>query len=188
MKSVSGMIKEFEKIVTLKDGSKVLLRPLRKRDKEKLLEMFLTLSDESTKYLKHDVKNRELIENWINHLNYDHVLPIIGVLEKNGTERIIADSTLHFYKSKQKRSVAWIRISVHQDYQNKGLGTEMINFLIEIGERIGLKRLCLYCVVENLIAIRLFEKTGFTVDGTMKKSFQSRDGRMLDTYLMCRSI
>ncbi len=188
MRSVSGMVREFKKIVTLKDGSKILLRPLKKRDKEKLLEMFLTLSDESTKYLKHDVKHRELIEHWINHLNYDQVLPIIGVVEKNGIEVIIADSTLHFYKSRREGHVAWVRISVHQDYQSKGLGTEMVEFLIEIGRKIKLKRLCLYCVVENLSAVRLFEKTGFTVEGTMRESFQSNDGRMLDTYLMCRNI
>jgi putative acetyltransferase len=48
-----------------------------------------------------------------------------------------------------------------------------------------LRRLELEVYTDNAAAIRLYEKFGFTIEGTMV-DFAFRDGQFVDTYLMAR--
>jgi ribosomal protein S18 acetylase RimI-like enzyme len=54
------------------------------------------------------------------------------------------------------------RIRVRRDYQRRGYGEMILSRLIEIASSKGYQELCLDSVVDNIPAIRLFEKCGFT--------------------------
>ena len=49
------MLKEYPKEVTLRDGSKITLRPVVKEDEEALYRFFMGLSKEDRLYLRDDV-------------------------------------------------------------------------------------------------------------------------------------
>ena len=83
---------EYPKTATLKDGTQLTIRPLRKDDQLPLYEYFARLPPEDRMYLKDDVTDAKIIENWIYDLDYDVVLPMLAL----DNRRIVANATLHF--------------------------------------------------------------------------------------------
>jgi hypothetical protein len=54
----------YQEEANLKDGTKILLRPMVIEDQEALYEFFKAVSEEEARYLRDDVKSRLLIESW----------------------------------------------------------------------------------------------------------------------------
>ena len=77
-------------------------------------------------------------------------------------------------------------MAVRDDWQGKGVGTALMQAAIDLADNwLNLKRLELEVYVDNASAIRLYEKIGFAIEGTMV-DFAFRDGQYVDTHLMAR--
>lgn len=75
---------------------------------------------------------------------------------------------------------------VHDDHQGQGLGTLLMEAVIELAERwLQLTRIELTVFTDNEHAIHLYKKFGFEVEGTHRK-FAFRDGEYVDTLAMAR--
>ena len=73
------------------------------------------------------------------------------------------------------------RIIVSPQSRNKGMGQWMIGKLLEFGfEELGLNRIGLGVFDFNKPAIKCYEKTGFTMEGTLRES-----AKVEDTYWDC---
>jgi len=86
----------------------------------------------------------------------------------------------------RRRHVAHIGMAVRDDWQGKGAGTALMQAAIDLADRwLNLTRLELEVYTDNEPAIRLYEKFGFTIEGTLAQhSF--RDGRYVDSHVMAR--
>ncbi len=63
--------------------------------------------------------------------------------------------------------MAELLVFVHPDFQNQGIGTELIKWVAKgAGER-GFKRLWLTVLTSNSIAVYVFRKCGFKFIGPM---------------------
>jgi GNAT superfamily N-acetyltransferase len=129
----------WTKTVTLSSGVKVFLRPELAADTEMLWEMFSTLSRESLTFLVHPF-TRERIEGWTGTIDYEKALPILAIIHEHGKERIVGSATLGFHSQAALRHKAGLGVTVHEDYQNQGLGTVMVKHLLEIAAKKGLKK------------------------------------------------
>ena len=158
-------IQSWSRNVTLNDGTKVLLRAQRPSDQEPLWEMVSTLSDDTLTQLV-DRFTHELIENWIKALDYDKILPIMA-FEPDG--RVVGDATVHFYPSEGRKHIGAFGIFIHDDYQGRGLGSQLTRLMIEIGRLKGLHKMILEVFTTNERAIHVYEKCGYVVEGCMKK-------------------
>ena len=104
------------KKITLKDGTQVTFRPEEKHDLEPVWEMFSTLSDESLQNLPIPI-TRERVEGWFRDLDYDKALPMLGLVEEEGAERVIAVSSLNFGQMRHNEHVARFGVTVHDDFE-----------------------------------------------------------------------
>ena len=86
----------------------------------------------------------------------------------------------------RRRHVGHIGMAVRDDWQRKGAGTALMRAAIDLADKwLNLTRLELEVYTDNEPAIRLYEKFGFTIEGTLAQhSF--RDGRYVDSHLMAR--
>jgi len=162
----------YSKDVTLKDGTKVYLRPSVKEDYENVWKMFSSLSKESLRFLPIRFTS-ERVGEWFKEMDYEKVLPILGIVRENGEDRVIADSSLEFSKLESRRHRAELGITVHDDYQGRGLGTEIIRHLIDIAKSKRVKKLELLVVANNERAIHLYEKMGFIKEGHLRMNHYS---------------
>ena len=95
----------FRQVVTLRDGTRILLRPLARTDCQALLDLYSMASPEERLLMRHDVRDPSVVRSWTEEINYSQVLPVIAVLGA----RIIGNATLHFFNG-HKRHVGEVRI------------------------------------------------------------------------------
>ena len=80
-----------------------------------------------------------------------------------------------------------IAIAMLQGYASKGIGTELLKQLIERGIEKGITRFELDVSVKNKIAINLYKKMGFVIEGERKNSYLI-DGEFDNDFIMAKII
>jgi RimJ/RimL family protein N-acetyltransferase len=161
----------WTKDVILRDGAKVHLRPQKKTDIAMMKSMFQSLSVNSKQFLTGEITG-ETIEEWIAILDYEKVLPIMALIkDSNGQQRIICGATLEFHQSDATKHKTNLGITVHDDYQNRGLGTIVTLHMIDIARMMGLKKVYLKVHTDNKRAIHVYKKCGFHIEGKLAMDF-----------------
>lgn len=106
---------------------------------------------------------------------------IVAVLDG----RIVGSADVFQYKGR-RRHVGDIGMSVHDDFQGRGIGSALMAALIDVADNwLDLKRLELKVYVDNAPAIRLYRKFGFEVEGTVRGD-AFRAGQYVDSFSMAR--
>jgi RimJ/RimL family protein N-acetyltransferase len=172
----------YRQLVTLRDGARVLLRPLNSGDRQALIDLFAVISEEERRYFRTNVKDAEIVGGWVDNLDYDRVLPIVAVIG----DRIVGDATLHFHDGPY-RHIAEIRVFLAKDFRHRGLGVRMLNALIELAKRRNLYILEVEVVNDQLEIIRAFQNVGFVLKSVSQEYFMLPDGELRDlTHLVLR--
>lgn len=79
-----------------------------------------------------------------------------------------------------------IGMGVHDDYAGQGVGQKMMEAALDLADNwLNLRRLELTVYVDNDRAIRLYERTGFVVEGRFR-DYAFRDGDYVDALSMAR--
>ena len=91
-----------------------------------------------------------------------------------------------FPKTPRRRHVGYVGLAVHDKWQSKGIGTALMQALIDLADNwLNLSRLELTVFTDNEPALKLYRKLGFEIEGTHRK-FAFRDGEYADCYAMAR--
>lgn len=86
----------------------------------------------------------------------------------------------------RRRHAGSIGISVREDLHGKGVGAALMRAGIDLADNwLNLTRLELEVYTDNQAAIRLYEKFGFTHEGTLRQH-AFRDGQYVDSAMMAR--
>lgn len=109
---------------------------------------------------------------------------IFFVAEDMCSKRIIGDANYSFQKGSRIRHRVDVGWRVHPDYMNKGIGTRLLNAVLEDAKKKGYKKAEAEAAVENKASLRLSMKCGFRIEGRKKKGMLLDDGRMIDTYVL----
>ncbi len=83
----------YRQVVTLRDGARVLLRPLTVDDRQALLDLFVPVPPDERRFMRHNVNNPEVVNSWVDNLNYEKIFPLIALVG----DRIVGVGTLHFH-------------------------------------------------------------------------------------------
>jgi len=173
---------EWETEFTAKNGKLLRLRPKESSDTEMLWAMFSTLSETSISNLIPPY-TRERIEGWTNNIDFNDVLTIVAVIEETGVQRIVGTASLKFNAQEVFKHKAEFAITVHDDYQNLGVGTALLNHTLNIARKKNLKKIFLTVNNGNARALHVYEKAGFKMEGILRKEV-CLNGKYLDEYRM----
>jgi RimJ/RimL family protein N-acetyltransferase len=172
----------YRQLVTLRDGARVLLRPLTAGDRQALIDLFAVITEDERRYFRTNVKDPEVVGGWVDNMDYDRVLPIVAVIG----DRIVGDATLHFHEGPY-RHMGEIRIFLAKDFRHRGLGVRMLNALIELAKRRNLYILQVEVVNDQPEIIRAFQNVGFVLKSVSQEYFMLPDGELRDlTHLVLR--
>jgi len=182
MTDMTAEIEIHDKVVILKDGGEVLLRPMTPDDCQTLIGLFATAPDEDVLYLRDDVRDPAVAKGWCENLNYGRVFPLMALAD----ERAVGQATLHFGCGPE-RHCGRVRIFVAKDFRRRGLGKQMINVLIDLARRRGLHMLIAEIVLDQARLIKACIAVGFELCHTLKDSFMLPDGntRSVATLRKC---
>jgi putative acetyltransferase len=163
--------------VTLKDGREVMLRFLTANDKESLFGMFSSMSEKALEWSMAPYAMDD-IERWTSSLP----TRIAIVAEYQG--KIVGWASVYKLPRQRRKGVGDLAIYLHQNFHNVGLGTAMTELLLQLAKSEKMHRIELTVVAENKIALRLYEKFGFHIEGVSKEAFYGQDSEYHDIVNM----
>jgi len=170
----------YQKEGVLKDGTRVILRPMVQEDRDRLLEFFRDLEEKDRLFLRSNVLDPAVIDHWVSHIDYQRVFPLLA--EYQG--RIVGDATLHMRKVGWKRHLGNVRLVVAKDFQGKGLGTLLINEIVELAGEFGLEKLVAEIHFQAQAALTVFKHAGFSVKAVFEDLVKDPQGRNSDLVVM----
>jgi L-phenylalanine/L-methionine N-acetyltransferase len=89
-------------------------------------------------------------------------------------------------ESGRRRDVGSFGMSVHDEFQGRGIGTALMAAMIDLADNwLGLRRIQMEVWADNAAAIHLYEKFGFEVEGTGRQ-YARRAGQYVDALFMAR--
>lgn len=135
-----------------------------------VMENILSNKDEEEELIKEKIINRGKNQYWY-------------VAEENG--KVIGLGILMNHGNLRKKHVGVITLMVNSDNQNKGVGSLLMNKLINLSESLNIIRLELCVFRDNYKAINLYKKFGFKEEGIKVKS-ALKNGEYIDEVMMAR--
>ena len=177
-------INTYQKEAKLKDGTKVLLRPMVQEDQDALYEFFKSVSREDARYLRDDVSSRDLIEKWAKNLDYSKTLPILALKD----DAIIADATINRRRFGWKWHLGTVRVFVHKEYRDVGLGHLMLDELVDIAYKLGIEKLIVEIPDFVTAAINAFTRSGFHRVAVIPNMVKDRENMPVDVVVMMKDV
>lgn len=135
-----------------------------------VMENILSNKDEEDELIKEKIVNRGNNQYWY-------------VAEEDG--KVLGLGILMNHGNLRKKHVGVITLMVNSDYQNKGIGSLLMDKLINLSESLNIIRLELCVFRDNYKAINLYKKFGFKEEGIKIKS-ALKNGEYADEIIMAR--
>ncbi len=160
--------KELETYRTTKTGLEVLLRPVKMTDEPLIKDLFYSLSDNSMyrRFIsrRKDMPHERLQEFVI--IDYTREVAIVATIQQNEKETVVG---LGQYNIDANTHTAEIAFVVRDDYQNRGIGSELLSYLTFLARKQGLLGFTAEVLMENRPMLHLFEKMGFVIDKRLEE-------------------
>ncbi|MBI4332528.1 MAG: GNAT family N-acetyltransferase [Chloroflexi bacterium] len=153
-------LKDYQKLVTLKDGSRVRLRTVRADDEERLAGLFYRLS-RSAVYLRfhHILVNLSRDEaRRFASLDFKNTFAIVAATGDGTEENIVAVGR---YSRLPKGDAAEVAFVVEDAYRGKGIGTHLVEQLAAIAHQEGIGVFEAEVMAENQEMMKVFRDSGF---------------------------
>jgi GNAT superfamily N-acetyltransferase len=149
--------------VELRDGSKVVIRPVFPDDKDLLREGFHRLSDES-RYRRFRVPINELSESQLRYLTeIDHVNHMAWVALDTADQDEAALGVARYVRLADDPSAAEAAVVVADSYQGRGLGTLLLGLLGLSARENGINWFRAYVQEDNRTMLEILKDLGGTV-------------------------
>jgi len=174
---ISPYPKKYETLWKLRDGRTVILRPIKPEDEPLWLEMFRNFSEESIRYRFFEVIKDTPHEVRVRYCNidYDREIGIVAELNEGGIRKILGVVRLVIEPDGKTGEVA---IIVADPWQGLGLGTKMMDYMIEVCKDKGLETIYGVMLPDNYRAINLMKKMGFNIkyeEGVVKATLNLKE-------------
>ncbi|MEO1147659.1 MAG: acetate--CoA ligase alpha subunit [Cyanobacteria bacterium J06638_22] len=164
------------------DGSPVTIRPIRPEDEPLMVQFHETLSEQSI-YLRYfhlmKLSQRTAHERLtrICFVDYDQEMAFVADYKNpaTGNHEILAAGRLSKLHGTNE---AEFSMMVSDRYQHRGLGTELLQRLVDVGQNENLDVITADILGDNAAMQRVCEKLGFTISRTSDPSIVQADLRL----------
>jgi RimJ/RimL family protein N-acetyltransferase len=175
----------YRKFVPLKNQKRVMLRFLNEGDREDLISFFQNASDEDLRFCKHDLKDLNLLNHWLDHINSPRLLPLGAVdLENN---QLIAAGTLLRGKHTANH-IGEINLFIAKPFRNLGLGSTLLDEMMLLAPQENLHWIKAEVVIDQRQMIRALRNKGFQIRANLEDFFMRKDGMTHDLVFMMRAL
>lgn len=155
--------KEFETYWTDKKGTKIFFRPVKATDERAIQDLIYELPEQdvftrffhSLKAFPHKVAMPFAA---IDYNDKMAIAAVIGKEEPESREEIVAVGR---YIRDPNSSFAEVAFTTHKDWQNRGIGTFLLQYLIRIGKEKNIKGFTADVLLQNKPMMQVFSKTGY---------------------------
>jgi GNAT superfamily N-acetyltransferase len=165
--------RDIQTTTTLSDGTQLFFRPVKPTDDKALRDMFYSMSEKSIAFrFFQPIKAfpHKFIQDFT-AIDFSKDMAIAGLIQDSGGEQIVGVGHYYLNKSTNKAEVSFL---VRDDWQAKGIGTDLLEILTDIARKRGVHGFDARVLAQNQLMLAVFYNSGFRI--TTK--------REEDTYLI----
>ena len=146
----------------MRNGTHLILRPIKPEDENRLHELFKSFSEKTMRFRFFQIireMSHETLTRYCN-IDYNREIAIVGEAEMNNEKRILGVARLIVQPGRKYGEFA---VAVGDQWQGFGLGSKLVDRVIEIGRDMGLESIYGDILSENQRMFQLCEKKGFQI-------------------------
>ena len=174
----------YPKTVKLKDHRSVVIRPLAQDDFDLLHASFLALPEEDRIFLRHDVRDPELVREWTQNLDFEQVIPLVA-LDGN---QIVGNGRLYVITHGWMQHVGLVRLMTARTHRHVGLGALIMRDLVDLAVERNLDKLQAQVIEDSVAAVKLCQAVGFETAAILKDMVKDQKGRKRNLAIMVNDV
>ncbi|MBN2725021.1 MAG: GNAT family N-acetyltransferase [Deltaproteobacteria bacterium] len=152
---------------TSSKGTEIHFRPIRMVDEEKLRRFFYGLREEDVYYrfmgfvrtLNHSAAQPLVV------MDYEEKFALVGYTGEEPDDEIIAVGRWFLDRPTNRAEVAF---TILPDWQGQGIGTHLLDKLVELAREKGIRGFTAEVLAENRKMLNVFYRSGFSVKSTLE--------------------
>jgi L-amino acid N-acyltransferase YncA len=168
------------KQVELKDGTKVLMRPMTADDLERSVAFFAALPAEDRAYLRRDVTKRDVVRQRIEEIESGATQRLVAEIDGE----IVADGALEISGEEWKKHLGEIRLIVARPFRRQGLGVLMTYELYDLATAARVEEIIVKLMAPQEAGRGILEQLGFEQQTIIPDYVQDMGGGKQDLVLM----
>lgn len=151
---------QYERLVELKDGTKLLVRSIQADDEGRLHEAFSRMSERTVYFRFFSPLKRlpEALAHRLAQVDYRDRLALVAVDHDGKEEHILGVAR---YDRIAGTDAAEVAVAVIDEYQRRGLGSELLSLLAEVAREAGIATFTLIVLPENQSMLGLLRRLGW---------------------------
>lgn len=154
---------ELEHYDTLRDGTEIFFRPVKPTDETALSQMLYSLSAQSvkTRYMTHTMRFPHKDVQLLTNIDYVNDLAIVGTVPGVSGDQIVAIAQYFLDATSKTAEIAFL---VHDEWQDKGMGAYLLNYITKIAIDKEIKKFYAKVLPVNRSMIALFNNADFDIE------------------------
>src|SRR2546430_2201792 len=151
----------YQRLLALKDGGRVHVRPIRPDDEDRLHEAFTRMSERSVYFRFFSPLKRlpEELARRLSHVDYQDRFALCAVTHRpDGREHILGVAR---YDRVLGTDVAEVAVAVVDEFQRRGVDRGLLSLLADVAREHGIRRFVLIVLPENQSMLTLLRGTGW---------------------------
>jgi RimJ/RimL family protein N-acetyltransferase len=162
MSDAPASSEQFSRPARLRDGTPVLIRSIRRDDRQRIIDAFHKL-DPETVYTRFFSAKKHLSEADLGRIDasdFVRAVALVATLGEGDGEVIIGGGAYTVLDRPGGPPTAELSFTIEEDYQGQGLSTLFMALLIEIGRERGIRRFEAEVLVGNAPMLKVFKRSG----------------------------
>ncbi len=151
---------KYETILSLENGERIRVRPVKPTDERLLQELYYSLGN-NDRYLRFFTPRKSFRHSQIQSLaniDYSTKMILVGEYWGNGEQKIIASAA---FIKKEDHSTAEIGIVVHEKWRKSGIAKFLLEYLITISRELNYKYFSGTVLLENKPMLHILHDCGY---------------------------
>jgi L-amino acid N-acyltransferase YncA len=180
--ATSDIRPQYPKKIRSTDGREFTIRLMEptEADKSAISAFANRLNEDDLLYLRTDITDPVVIAQWIQNLVSGNTTTLIAEVN----DEVAGYASVHREQAQWTRCVGELRVNAARQFRGIGLGRALVAEAFNLGQALGLRKLCGMITPDQNGARTAFERLGFRVEAALHDWVQDRRGRLRDILVL----